>query len=84
MIELSNVLAGQTKGHWKAVNFNLVTKPDKKKSEASSRTTDAPSTISGLFILANEKEKIDFIQFQELDSSKATVESFTTTEKRIF
>jgi hypothetical protein len=79
-MELSYVLAGQTAGKWNFFNFHRVFKPDGNNTSSSSTT----GTIDGLFILANAQQKIDFIQLQELDASKATVESFSTTEKRKF
>jgi hypothetical protein len=82
LIALSNVLAGQIDGFWDTVDFYRVSKPDKKQKHIKS--TQAPGTINGLFILANAEEKIDFIQLQELGTIKATVESFSTTEKRTF
>jgi hypothetical protein len=81
MMELSYVLTGQIAGKWNFFNFHRVFKPDQENTSSSSSTT---GTVNGLFILANAQEKIDFIQLQELDASKATVESFTTTEKRKF
>jgi predicted secreted protein len=88
MIALSNVLSGVINGHWNNFEFNLIgAAPSNSNDTSNTSSTDIPSsdiTINGLFILANAEEEIDFIQLQELNLVEASVQSFSTTEKRKF